>query len=68
MIATSEHLSSLAVDGVKFHNLVIPAGTEMHRQFRAGRVDAPSPEQHLNSLIASLEHTCKKDGSDAAHL
>jgi uncharacterized protein len=55
-IATVRHVSSLPVEGVKFHNLVVLEGTELWERYRAGRIDPPSAQEHERLLVAAIEH------------
>lgn len=53
---TARYLSELGMNGVKFHNLIITRGTELYREYRAGRVSPPSTAEHKELLISSLEN------------
>ncbi|MFW6293141.1 MAG: TIGR01212 family radical SAM protein [Spirochaetota bacterium] len=55
-IATARHVSSLPVEGVKFHNLVVVEGTELWERYRAGLVEPPSADEHERLLVAAIEH------------
>ncbi len=48
-------ISGLDPDGVKIHNLHIPAATPLAREFLKGEVTTPGPEKHLEYVIAALE-------------
>ncbi len=52
---TVSFISGLDPDGVKIHNLHIPAATPLAREFLKGEVTAPGPEKHLEYVIAALE-------------
>lgn len=55
-IATVRHVSSLPIEGVKFHNLVVVEGTELWERYRGGSVEPPSADEHERLLVAALEH------------
>ncbi len=48
-------VSGLDPDGVKIHNLHIPAATPLAREFLKGEITTPGPEKHLEYVIAALE-------------
>ena len=52
---TALFLASLGIDGVKLHNLHIPAGTALAREYAMGEVVAPGPERHIENVIAVIE-------------
>jgi len=55
-VGTARYLSELGISGVKFHNLIITQGTELYREYRAGRVSPPTTAEHRELLISSLEN------------
>ncbi len=55
MERTAEAAASLLPDGVKIHNLHIPAGTVMAEEMARGEIAAPGPWSHLQYTIAVLE-------------
>jgi len=55
-VRSSEFVSRLGIDAVKFHNLVVVEGTKLYEQFLDGRATAPDAEAYLDLLIAALEH------------
>jgi len=57
VVETARHLTQIGVEAVKFHNLVITEGTELHRDYLAGLVVPPSVPEYTELLIAALEHT-----------
>jgi len=59
-VETARYLSDLGVQGVKFHNLVITQGTNLYREYRAGRVSPPTTLQHRDLLISSLENLSRE--------
>lgn len=44
--ATVDFVNALPVAGIKFHNLHVARGTELERQYRAGRVVPPGLEEY----------------------
>ncbi len=56
VVETVRHLSTLGVDAVKFHNLVITRGTMLYRLFREGRASALSGGDYMRMLIEALEN------------
>jgi hypothetical protein len=52
---TAKFVSALSVDGVKIHNLLIPRGTSLARQYLMGEVTAPAPERHLEYTLDAIE-------------
>ena len=52
---TMELLARLGPDGVKIHNLHVPAGTLLARQYLEGELVVPSPSRHLEYCIAAIE-------------
>ena len=52
---TLELMNLLNPRGIKLHNLHIPRGTGMYREFLRGEITAPSGPRHLDSLVYFLE-------------
>lgn len=52
---TMRNLARLRPDGVKIHNLHVPEGTSMAREYRRGELAVPGPERHLEYVIAAIE-------------
>lgn len=52
---TLEIVSALKPDGVKFHNLHIPRGTELFEEYLRGEISSPSLDRHVELLVYSLE-------------
>jgi radical SAM protein (TIGR01212 family) len=55
MLNTVSFVSDLKPDGIKIHNLHIPLGTHLFREFLTGEIVIPSPERHLDYVIQALE-------------
>jgi len=52
---TIHAIGELDPDGVKIHNLHVPAGTVLATELAKGEVTVPSPQRHLEYVIAALE-------------
>ena len=50
-----ESVARLDPDGVKIHNLHIPAGTVLAAELLKGELTAPSAPRHLEYVIAAIE-------------
>jgi uncharacterized protein len=48
-------IGELNPDGVKIHNLHVPAGTVLATELAKGELTVPSPQRHLEYVIAALE-------------
>ncbi len=48
-------LSKLKADGVKIHNLHIPIGTELFKEYLMGEITVPSGLRHLEYTIEAIE-------------
>jgi radical SAM protein (TIGR01212 family) len=55
ILETVDFVARLGVHGVKIHNLHIPRGTLIEREWLMGELTAPSPERHLEWVIAAIE-------------
>ena len=55
-IASTRHISSLPIAGVKFHNLVVVAGTPLYREYRRGEIAPPTSDEYRELLVAALEY------------
>jgi radical SAM protein (TIGR01212 family) len=55
IMTTVETLARLPIDGVKIHNLHIPAGTLLAQELAKGEVTAPAAARHLEYVIAAIE-------------
>ena len=53
--ATIEFVSGIRPDGVKIHNLHVPAGTALAEEARSGEVPVLSAERHVEYVIRALE-------------
>lgn len=52
---TIDTVARLDPDGVKIHNLHIPAGTVLATELSKGELTVPSPQRHLEYVIAAIE-------------
>jgi radical SAM protein (TIGR01212 family) len=48
-------VARLDPDGVKIHNLHVPAGTVLAAELQKGELTVPSPRRHLEYVIAAVE-------------
>jgi hypothetical protein len=53
--ATARFVAAADPDGVKIHNLHVPRGSRLYREYLAGEVTAPGPERHLECTLRALE-------------
>lgn len=53
---TAAYLARLHPEAVKIHNLHVPMGTDVYKQFIAGELTTSSTERHLSYTIDFLEH------------
>jgi hypothetical protein len=53
---TVRFTARLEPDGVKIHNLHIPARSPLAGEFLRGEITAPGPQRHMEYLISALEH------------
>jgi len=52
---TLELVIDLEIEGLKIHNLHIPAGAPMHNEFLRGELTVPHDERHLDYVIRAFE-------------
>jgi radical SAM protein (TIGR01212 family) len=52
---TMRFLARLGPDGVKIHNLHVPLGTILAREYLRGELTVPSPRRHLEYVISAIE-------------
>jgi radical SAM protein (TIGR01212 family) len=55
ILGTMGVLARLRPDGVKIHNLHVPAGTLIAAEYQKGELTVPSPRRHLEYAIAAIE-------------
>jgi hypothetical protein len=55
IMETMDSVARLDPDGVKIHNLHIPAGTLLATELAKGELTAPSAPRHLEYVIAAIE-------------
>jgi len=55
IMRTIDTVARLRPEGVKIHNLHIPKGTLLAREYAKGEITAPSSRRHLEHVIAALE-------------
>jgi uncharacterized protein len=56
ILGTMRFLARLRPDGVKIHNLHVPRGTVIAQEYQKGELLVPSSRQHLEYVIAAIEH------------
>jgi len=56
ILRTMRVLARLRPDGVKIHNLHVPTGTVIASEYQKGELAVPSPQRHLEYVIAAIEH------------
>lgn len=49
-VKTAQHLSALPIDGVKFHLLYVSRGTDLHKDYLAGKLEVLSLEEYTEIL------------------
>ena len=52
---TVRYLAALKPDGVKFHNLHIPTGSPLYREYEAGELAFPDSRRHMIYVADALE-------------
>jgi radical SAM protein (TIGR01212 family) len=55
IVQTIRALALLRPDGVKIHNLHVPAGTLLAREYQKGEFVVSSPQRHIEYTIAAIE-------------
>ena len=55
IVQTMRSLAMLRPDGVKIHNLHVPAGTLLAAEYQKGEFVVPSPQRHIEYAIAAIE-------------
>ena len=55
ILDTVRYLASLKPDGVKFHNLHIPTGSPLYREYEAGELSFPDSHRHMEYVADSIE-------------
>jgi radical SAM superfamily enzyme len=55
ILGTMSVLARLRPDGVKIHNLHVPARTVIAAEYLKGELTVPSPARHLEYVIAAIE-------------
>jgi radical SAM protein (TIGR01212 family) len=55
ILGTIDALAALGIDGVKIHNLHVPRGTRLAREYLSGEITVCGPERHLEYVVAALE-------------
>jgi uncharacterized protein len=56
ILETIRYLASLKPEGVKFHNLHIPTGAPLYREYEAGELSFPSSYRHMGYVADALEY------------
>lgn len=55
-LQTAALLTSSPIDGLKIHHLQVLCGSELANLYRAGKVKAPTFQEHLEGVILILRH------------
>jgi uncharacterized protein len=55
MMSSVEYLASLEPDGVKFHDLHVPVGSGLYREYLEGELVVPAGGRHLLTLADAVE-------------
>jgi hypothetical protein len=55
LVETIRFVASLKPDGVKIHNLHVPAGTVLAREYAMGEIAPPGAHTHIEYVIAAIE-------------
>jgi radical SAM superfamily enzyme len=55
ILRTVRFVAALKPDGIKIHNLHIPAASPLAVEFRAGELAAPCAPRHLQYVVRALE-------------
>ncbi len=55
ILETVRYLASLKPEGVKFHNLHIPTGSPMYKEYEAGELSFPDSTRHVDYVADALE-------------
>ncbi len=55
ILETVRYLSALRPDGVKFHNLHIPTGSPLYKEYEAGELAFPDSFRHMTYVADALE-------------
>lgn len=50
-----EFVNKLKPEGIKIHNLHIPTGTELYKEYEMGEMSFPSSQRHLEYVVDALE-------------
>ncbi|MDC7223430.1 MAG: TIGR01212 family radical SAM protein [Spirochaetales bacterium] len=55
MMETVERVNELRPEGLKFHNLHIPSGSPLYREYERGELTFPGSTRHISYLVDALE-------------
>jgi len=55
MMETVDYLARLRPEGVKFHNLHVPTGSPLYREYAAGELSFPDSRRHVQYVADALE-------------
>jgi radical SAM protein (TIGR01212 family) len=55
ILETIQFVAALEADGVKIHNIHVPAGTVLAREYAMGEFTPPGPDSHIEYVIAAIE-------------
>jgi uncharacterized protein len=59
ILETVDYIGSLVPDGIKIHNLHIPANTRLFQEYLKGEITVPSAARHRDYVIKALERVPK---------
>ena len=55
ILETIRYLAALRPEGVKFHNLHIPTGSPLYKEYEAGELSFPDSRRHMTYVADALE-------------
>ncbi|OQY35721.1 MAG: TIGR01212 family radical SAM protein [Spirochaetaceae bacterium 4572_59] len=55
ILETVRYLAALKPDGVKFHNLHIPTGSPLYKEYEAGELSFPDSYRHMTYVADAIE-------------
>lgn len=55
ILRTADYVGNLRPEGIKIHNLHIPLGAPLYRDFLDGEISLPSFRRHLDYVVKTLE-------------
>ncbi len=55
IVETARFVAGLGPDGLKIHNLYIPEGARLYREYLRGELSVPSMQRHLDYVVRIIE-------------